>query len=63
MAEESKVVSLDNFEQRVLVNGLCSFRNELLRADQPTEDVDELLLKVIDAPTKKESRKANREAR
>lgn len=63
MADEKKIVSLDNFEQRVLVNGLCSFRNELLRADQPTEDVDELLLKVIDAPTKKEKHKSSYEAR
>ena len=30
---------------------------------KPTEDVDELILKVIDAPTKKEKRKADREAR
>ena len=31
--------------------------------EKPTEDVDELILKVIDAPTKKEKRKADREAR
>ena len=30
---------------------------------QVTSDVDDLLLKVIDAPTKKEKRKADREAR
>lgn len=57
------VVMLDSFEQRLMVGGLNSFRNNLLEADMPTEDVDELILKVIDAPTKKEKRRSNREAR
>lgn len=63
MAEEKRVVTLDDFEQRLMVNGLTDFRNDLLRADKPTEDVDDLILKVIDAPTKKEKRRADREAR
>jgi hypothetical protein len=63
MTEEKRIVTLDDFEQRLMVNGLNDFRNELLKADKPTEDVDELLLKVIDAPTKKERRRLWREAR
>ena len=53
MAEEKVVVTLDNFEQRLMVSGLADFRNDLIRDEKPTEDVDELILKVIDAPTEK----------
>ena len=60
--EEKVVVTLDNFEQRLLVNGLNDFRNDLLRDDKPTEDVDDLILKVIDAP-KEKHRRNFREAR
>ncbi len=63
MAEEKYVVTLDDFEQRLMVSGLADFRNGLIREAKPTEDVDDLLLKVIDAPTKKQKRKADREAR
>lgn len=63
MAHEKRVVMLDDFEQRLMVNGLTDFRNDLLREDKPTEDLDDLILKVIDAPTKKEKRRADREAR
>lgn len=63
MADEKRVVMLDDFEQRLMVNGLTDFRNDLLREDKPTEDVDDLLLKIIDAPTKKEKRRSEREAR
>ncbi len=61
--DEKIVVTLDDFEQRLLVSGLADFRNDLIRDDKPTEDVDELILKVIDAPTQKEKKKADREAR
>ena len=62
-ADEKVVVTLDDFEQRLLVSGLADFRNDLIREEKPTEDVDDLILKVIDAPTQKEKRKADREAR
>lgn len=63
MADEKRVVMLDDFEQRLMVNGLTDFRNDLLRENKPTEDVDNLILKVIDAPTKKEKRRSDRAAR
>ena len=61
--DEKVVVTLDGFEQRLMVTGPDDFRNDLIRAEKPTEDVDGLLLKVIDAPTQKEKKKADREAR
>ena len=63
MAEEKKVVTLDDFEQRLMVSGLMDFRNDLLRDEKPTEDINDLILKAIYAPTKKEKRRADREAR
>ena len=63
MAEEKKAVTLDDFEQRLMVSGLMDFRNDLLRDEKPTEDINDLILKVIDATTKKEKRRADREAR
>ena len=63
MSEEKRVIEVDDFDHRLMVNGLADFRNDLIRDERPTEDVDELLLKIIDAPTKKEKRKADREGR
>ena len=63
MAEEKKVPTLDEFEQRLMVSGLMDFRNDLLKDDKPTEDINDLILKVIDAPTKKEKRRSEREER
>lgn len=63
MAEGKVVMTLDSFEQRLLVGALTDFRNELIREERPTEDVDVLLLKVIDATPQKERKKADRAAR
>ena len=63
MADEKKVITLDDFEQRLMVSGLMDFRNDLLKEEKPTEDINDLILQVIDAPTKKEKKKADREER
>lgn len=55
MAEEKKVVTLDDFEQRLMVSGLMDFRNDLLRDEKPTEDINDLILKVIDTPQSAEA--------
>ena len=41
-------VKFTDFECTLLINGMNEFRNILLAKDLPTEDVDELLLKIID---------------
>ena len=41
-------IKLTDFECNLLINGMNEFRNMLLAEDLPTEDVDELLLKIID---------------
>lgn len=55
-------VTLENFDQRLMVNGLVEFKNDLIRQGKPTEDVENLIMKVIDAPPAKEKRR-DREAR
>ena len=63
MRDEKRVVTLNSFEQRLMVRGLADFRNDALRDGKPTEDVDKLLIKVIDAPAKREKRRIDRETR
>ena len=50
---EKRVLTLDRYEQGVVVNALNEMRNDLLEEERPTDIVDEVLLKVIDAPAKK----------
>ena len=47
MREKRVKISLTDFECNLLINGINEWRNMLLAADYPTEDVDELLLKII----------------
>jgi hypothetical protein len=61
--KEERVLTLDNYEYGVVVNALNELRNDLIKDDKPTDAVDELLLKAIDAPTRKQKRRSNNEAR
>ncbi len=53
MKEEIKVLQLDKYEIGILINALNEFRNKLIQEQRNTECVDEVLLKAIDAPSKK----------
>lgn len=57
------ILKLNGYEQRLMVNGLVEFKNDLHESDRPTEDVDDLILKVIDAPPAKHKRRRDREER
>jgi hypothetical protein len=46
-------VYFDDFERRVVVNCLNEMRTRLLSEGKYSDPIDEILLKVIDAPTKK----------
>ncbi len=48
MFSKKTKLKLDSFELNLLINGMNEFRNILLAVDLPTEDVDELILKLID---------------
>lgn len=63
MAQERVNVSFDRFEQRLVVNGLSEFRNKLIEENKPTEDVNDILLKIIDAPPERSKKKGAHETR
>lgn len=51
--EDKRVLTLDKYEHGVVVNALNEMRNDLLEELRSTDIVDEVLLKAIEAPTKK----------
>ena len=46
--ERKTKIKFTDFKCNLLINGMNEFRNMLLAENLPTEDVDELLLKIID---------------
>ncbi|AHF09026.1 MULTISPECIES: hypothetical protein [Dehalobacter] len=63
MKDAERVLTIDIYEQGVMVNALNELRNDLIQEERPTDAVDELLLKTIDAPAKKLKRRKQDEAR
>ena len=51
--EEKHILRLDRYEYGVVINALNEMRNDLIGEERPTDMVDEILLKTIDAPVKK----------
>ena len=47
MFNKKTKLKLTDFERNLLINGMNEFRNMILSDGIPTEDVDELLLKII----------------
>ena len=63
MTEAKRIMTMDDFEHRLLVGCINKARTEYMEEGKPTEDINELLIKAIEAPNKKEKRKADREGR
>ena len=57
--EEKHIVALSAVEHGTLINALNQMRDGLIAEDQSTEAVDEILLKVIDAPTRRTWSRSN----
>lgn len=54
MERQDKVVlTLDKYEHGIMIRALNELRNDMLEESRSTDAVDEVLLKTIDAPTKK----------
>ncbi len=51
--QEKRILELDKYEHGVVINALNEMRNDLIEEERPTDIVDEVLLKTIDAPSKK----------
>lgn len=50
MVKKKHRIIVTEFEQRLLVRALAEFRSQLLGDGKPTVDINDLILKVIDAP-------------
>ena len=53
MREKKYYIALDGYERGVIVNALNEMRNSLLQQGRYTDAVDEVLMRIIDAKTKK----------
>ena len=53
MSEEKYYLTLDDYERRVIINALNEQRTDRIQANQDTDDIDELIIKAVDAPKKK----------
>lgn len=63
MKKEKRVINLDPHGQGVIASALNRLRNNLIEEQRSTDAVDDLLLKPIDAPGKKQERRRGHEAR
>ena len=50
-------IEVDDFQHRFIIQALSEKRNELIAEGKSTEDINDLLLKVIDAKQKKRKRR------
>ena len=57
MKDKIKLIELDKYEHDILINALNEFRNKNLKLQHETGPIEELMLKVINAPEKKGFRK------
>ena len=55
MSEEKRVVELDQYEYRAVVNIINDERTRMIQEEKDDEFITEILEKVINAPTKKKS--------
>ena len=51
--EETYVIDLDRYEKGTIINALNHLRNKLLEDSISTDSVDDIILKILDAPLKK----------
>ena len=53
MKEEQKSINLDAYEEGAVIEGLNKLRTDQLNKEESADFVSDLMLKIIQAPTKK----------
>jgi hypothetical protein len=53
MKEEKRIVALDDYEEGAVISALNDLRNKEIAGNEPTDFVDELMLKILHAPQRK----------
>lgn len=51
--EEQRVIILNKYDYGIIINALNEFRTKLIKENKSTEIVNELLLRLLNTPTKK----------
>ena len=51
--EEKRILKLDRYDYKILINALNEFRTQLINENVECGIVDDLLIRVIDAPVEK----------
>ncbi|MBQ8901748.1 MAG: hypothetical protein IJY87_01615 [Bacilli bacterium] len=51
--KEVKVLEFDKYELGIIINALNEFRNTLIADSKEVSPIDELLIKVLNAPQKR----------
>lgn len=51
--KDTIILELNQYEKGIIVNALNDKRNELIRNNEDTELVDDLLMKIFETPEKK----------
>ena len=49
MRDGKRILELDRYEHSLLIHSLNERRNQMIKEQEPTDAVDEILLKIIDA--------------
>ena len=53
MRNQKYYIAIDESERRIILNALNTLRNKLLAEGRYTDAVDDVLIKVVNAPIKK----------
>lgn len=53
MKEERYHIALDDYEQGIVIRSLNDERTSLIEQDKPTEDIDDLIIKIGNAPKRR----------
>ena len=56
-------MDLDDYERRTLIGILAAMRNQCLQDDTPTEDVNNLIVKAMDANEEKPKKNKGKDER
>ena len=55
MSEDKRIIELDSYEHRAVVNIINDKRTSMIEQNKDEAFIDEILEKIINAPTKKKS--------
>ena len=55
--DEKRVIEVDEYQHGLIINSLNDKRNELVEQGKDTDFVDDTLIEVMDAPTKREKKR------